>query len=127
MLIVRPQTNAALERASASEFVQQLARWLQSRPELFAWRSVVSESWVHGEMDLALSYGIESEDAVARFCRLRLLRDTAWFDQPEQQEILQSGREGNLKIFQLECCDEGIVDDYPGSVPATPASGGHNA
>jgi hypothetical protein len=64
---------------------------------------------------------------VARFCRLRLLREAAWFDEPEQLEILHSEREGNLKIFQLECRDEGIVDDYPGASighATAPASAG---
>ena len=110
MLIVSHQTNAVMERQSASDFVAQVIVWLRSLPELHGAVSSLSEPWVFGQIDEAGAQGIESEDAVARYCRLRLLHDSAWFAAPEQQEILQSERDGNLKVFQLECRDEGVVD-----------------
>lgn len=110
MLIVSHQTNAVMERQSASDFVARVLVWLRSLPELHGAVAGLSEPWVFAQIDEAGAQGIDSEDAVARFCRLRLLHDAAWFAAPEQQDILQSQRDGNLKVFQLECRDEGVVD-----------------
>jgi hypothetical protein len=113
MLIISPQTIAGMAYASASVFAEDVLKWLRTRPEVHHRALALRREWVHGEIDRASQFAITSQDAVARFCRLRLLQDESWFEEHNQQEILQSARDGNLKVFQLECAQEGIGREQP--------------
>lgn len=111
MLIVSDGTEQALRRTSADDFVERMINWLCAQPELALARTVVTREWAHQQISTANAYGIDSEDACARFARLRLLHDDDWFAAGRAAEALNSKRPGNLKIFQLECASENIQDD----------------
>ena len=110
MLKVSPEAYVAMSRAAAGRYVSNLLGWLGSLPEVDRQATRADAAWCHAQIELARAYGIESEDAVARFARLRLLRDDEWFSSSAAQDILVSGRDGNLKCFQLECLDRNLRD-----------------
>lgn len=110
MLKLSWETDAAMRHASSNDYARRMARWLRSRPELAPHSGRMVREWCHAQVERARSHGIASEDAVARFARLALLRDDGWFASDEVREILESTRTGDLKVFQLECLDEGVRD-----------------
>lgn len=110
MLTIEPETYSAMVASHSAAFARKLLEWLRGQPKLAGRADRVDESWCHRQIDAAKRHGIDSEDAVARFARLRLSWDDERFARQDVDQVLTSKRSGNLKVFQLECLQEGVTD-----------------
>ena len=110
MLAISESSLAALGQRADRSYVARLRGWIGERPELEATRAVATPTWCEQLLRSARGCGISSEDDVARFARLCLLRGDDWLRSSAAQDILASERDGQLKTFQLECLHWGIAN-----------------
>jgi hypothetical protein len=111
MLTIRPKTLIALETAPMAEYAARLSAWLATQPELATCVARSTASWCEETVRGGRAWQITQEQLVARLARLRLLRGDTWLEEQNAQEILQSGRDQDLKLYQLECLHEGVTHD----------------
>jgi len=100
---------ATFSHSAAEHFSRRLISWVQHQPELRAHAAAANLEWCNQTLDFARSCGVNREDTVARFARLRLLRGDDWLASPAAREITSSDRDDELKVFQLECLHWGVT------------------
>ena len=105
MLEIRPDTFAALEAHMVREYIARLVAWLGEQPDLAGHTTRATPQWCADSLALAQSAGVTDELDVARLFRLRLKFGDDWLRSTDAQEILQSARAGELKVFQLEAME----------------------
>ena len=110
MLHISEPAFAALIGHFERDYTTKLIAWIAGRPELAARAGEATPEWCRQTLRGAESFGIASEDDVARFARLCLLNGDAWLALPPAAAILLSERSGQLRVFQLECLHLGICD-----------------
>lgn len=108
MLEITEATLVALSRQADQSYARKLAAWIRECPELAALVDQATLPWCEESLHLARQFDMASEDNVARFARLRLLRGDKWLQGPHADEILRSSRDSQLKAFQLECSHWGF-------------------
>lgn len=110
MLKLSEAQVARHENDARQEFAARLRSWLLAHGELAPAAPQLTLPWCRQSLDLARAHGIEIEFDVSEFARLRALRGDAWLQADAAQEILTSARDGELKVFQLDCLHEGVRD-----------------
>ncbi|NLR71805.1 hypothetical protein HGI47_13085 [Novosphingobium sp. ERN07] len=110
MITISAPAFDAYSLEADQHYSRRLAAWLSGQPELRQPFDHTPPEWCGQSLTIARRFGIESEDDVARFARVRLLRGDDWLMGEEAQAILASSREGQLKVFQLECLHLGVRD-----------------
>lgn len=110
MLKLSEAQVARHEHDARQAFAGRLREWLLAHGELADAAPRLTLPWCRQSLDLARADGIAMECDVGDFARLRALRGDDWLRADAAREILGSDRDGELKVFQLDCLHEGVRD-----------------
>jgi len=103
MLEFSPQVISRFEEDAARRYCAKARNWLLAQPELSRVANRISEEFCMDSLMTARAQGIVEEDDVARWARLRLLHGDDWLASDGARAILESNRNGTVKVFQLGC------------------------
>jgi hypothetical protein len=92
---------SAFEQQALDRYIRRLGAWLAAQAMPHRGPARVEEAWLRWAIDFARRHGIIDEADVAELSYLILANDKDWLNGESAREILQSQRDGALKVFQL--------------------------
>lgn len=103
MLKLSAPLLSAFEAQALERYAQRLGTWLATQGLPGGRQLQVDGEWVRSAIAFGRHHGITDEADVAELSYLMLVEGRDWFDGEAAREILQSHRDGGLKVFQLRC------------------------